>query len=69
MAEWLCGYVFGCTLVALGVIPTIAKSSMTKEQQEMLMKFLNDGMEHLGQKTSMQQLAEEEIERLVEGES
>jgi hypothetical protein len=68
-AEWLCGYVFGCTLVALGIAPTIAKRSMTHEQEEMLTKFINDGMEHLGQKTSMELAAEEEINRLVEGDS
>src|SRR4051812_5337067 len=39
-AEWLCGYVFGCTLVALGAAPTVAKRTMTHEQEAMLMKFI-----------------------------
>lgn len=64
-AEWLAGYVYGCTLAAMGLVPTIAKRTMSKEQQEFLLKTIEEGMSLLGRKSSLQQQGEEELKELL----
>lgn len=64
-AEWLAGYVYGCTLCAFGVVPNVAKRSMSKEQQEFLLKTIEEGMRLLNRKSSIQVEAEAELRELL----
>ena len=63
--EYLCGYVFGCALEAAGLIKG---NKLTPEQETLLWQFIDGGMQQLGQKSSLQQQAEEELQRLLDGE-
>ena len=66
-AEFLAGYVFGRVIEFMGgVFP--GQHKLTEEQERALHAMIDEGMQYLGKKTSIELEMQAEMDQLLEGE-